>query len=172
MSAKARKAPIKAGTSKATAEARRRIFVETYLTNGHNGTQAAIAAGFSVKGASVTGSKLLAEPKVAALIAERAVKVSNIAEMNTENWAKEVAALAFSKLGELYDAGGNLIPLHLLPQHVQAAISSVKIGDNGPEYKFWDKNSALTTMGKHLGLFEKDNMQKGDDIRVLVQLVG
>jgi hypothetical protein len=40
------------------------------------------------------------------------------------------------------------------------------------EYKFWDKNVALQTMARHLGLFEKDNRQIAENIRVRIELVG
>jgi hypothetical protein len=42
------------------------------------------------------------------------------------------------------------------------AIKSFKIDEYGRiEYQFWDKNAALEKAAKILGLFEKDNHQKG-----------
>jgi phage terminase small subunit len=49
----------KSGTSKAAAATRRRLFIETYLANGHNATQAAISAGYSAKTAGSQGQRLL-----------------------------------------------------------------------------------------------------------------
>ncbi len=48
---------------------RRRRFIENYLASGH-GTQAAIDAGYSPKGAHVTASRLLKDAKVVAEIAK------------------------------------------------------------------------------------------------------
>lgn len=49
---------------------RQLAFVKEYLTD-LNGTQAAIRAGYAAKGAEVTASKLLTNPKVAAEIARQ-----------------------------------------------------------------------------------------------------
>lgn len=43
---------------------KQRLFCATYEENGHNGTAAAIAAGYSEKTAAVTASKLLKKPKI------------------------------------------------------------------------------------------------------------
>lgn len=169
---------MKARTSKRaqrtpTAVAERRVkFVEHYLSNGHNALEAARAAGYTGKDASlrVQGSQMLIIPEVAELIEQRSRKVAEVARMSTDNWARELTALAFSRVGELYDAEGALIPIHKLPDHVQAAIASVDVGTGLA--KFADKNRALETMAKHLGLFERDNAQRGENVRVIVQLVG
>ena len=165
---------VKAGASaRATAE-RRRLFVEAYLTNGHNGAEAAKAAGYASKHAKREAVRLLALPAVRLLVSARAQKVAELAEMSTEAWAREVRAIAFSNIGDLVGPDGTLLPIGLLPAPVRAAIASVKVTPNGQtiEYKFWNKNQALETIGKHLGLFERDNAHLRSDIRVNVVLVG
>lgn len=66
---------------------------------------------------------------------------------------------------------GEPIPLHQLPDEIVAAIQSVKItrrvksdGDQEIEYefKFADRVRSLEVVMKHLGLFERDNVQKAD----------
>lgn len=68
---------------------RQRRFVEAYRANA-NGTQAAIKAGYA--NPEVTASKLLRNPKVAAVIAEAAAKRTSKAIMNAterqEFWSK------------------------------------------------------------------------------------
>lgn len=163
----------KAGHSARAVAERRKIFVEAYLANGHNASQAAIAAGTGGKQPRAEGWKLLQDPAVKRLLAERAKQVAKLAEMNTASWAVELRAVAFSNVGDLFDAEGKLIPLTRLPRHVQAALSSVKVTNDGSvlEYKFWDKAAALNIMARHLGLFERDNAQQSD-ITVRVELVG
>lgn len=48
-----------AGTSRKAVALRRKLFVDAYLTNGHNATQAAIAAGFSARTANRAGTRLV-----------------------------------------------------------------------------------------------------------------
>jgi phage terminase small subunit len=153
---------------------RRRLFVEAYIANGNNASQAAIAAGTGGKQPRAEGWKLLKDPVVQDMLAARAKRVAELAGMNTENWARELRALAFSRIGDILGPGGKLRPLATLPDHVQAAIASVKATPDGTalEYKFWNKNGALTTMARHLGLFERDNAQQKSDVRIVLELLG
>ena len=53
-----------------------------------------------------------------------------------------------------------------------AAIASFKwTVDNGIEYKFWDKNSALERAAKILGLFKEDNKQRETTLVSRIELV-
>ena len=155
----------KAGRSAQAVAERQKTFVEAYLSNGHNAAQAAIAAG--------TGGKYQ-KPAVQALLAKRAKEIAELVEMNTQNGAEELRAIAFSDVGDLVDDRGKPIPMSELPPHVRAAISSVKVTPDGKviEYKFWDKPGALQTMARHLGLFEKDNARQQPPVLVKVELVG
>lgn len=160
------------GSSKASATARRKLFVERYLVNGSNASDAAKFAGFSEHTAGSQGQRLLKHPETQALLGSRAGQALVEAQLTTERWAKEMACIGHFDPRDLYDAAGNLIPIHLLPEHVARAIAGVKEGDEGPEYKFWDKNAALANIGKHLGMFEQDNRQRTNAIQVNVQLLG
>lgn len=162
----------KAGRSPLAAAARCAAFAEAYLTNGHNATAAAVAAGCTGSNLGNAGWKLLQKPAVQLLLAARAEKVAELAELNTENWAAELRAVLFSRVGDLYGPDGELVPPALLPRHVQAAISGVTATPAGAtKYKFWDKCAALQIVARHLGLFERDNAQQSD-IKVRVELVG
>lgn len=160
--------------TKAVAALRDKRFVEEYLTNGNNATQAAIAVGFSPKNANVDGCRMMAKPHVKEVILARTEAVLRKAELSTERWAEEMAAIAHFDPGELYDDAGNLIPIKQLPAHVRRAIASIKPGSDGEEaeVKAWDKNVALANVGKHLGVFESDNRQRTNAIQVNVVLRG
>ena len=101
----------KAGRSAQAVAERQKTFVEAYLSNGHNAAQAAIAAG--------TGGKYQ-KPAVQALLAKRAKEIAELVEMNTQNGAEELRAIAFSDVGDLVDDRGKPIPMSELPPHVRA----------------------------------------------------
>jgi phage terminase small subunit len=182
--------------SKTVAARRRKVFVERYLVNGNNASEAAKFAGLSEKTAKSTGQRMLMHPEVQSLLGTRAEQVLVDAQLSTERWAKEMACIAHFDPGELYDDAGNLIPINRLPEHVRRAIASIEhrvtlpkrrkvelIPGVGPapdeepipagtKITLWDKNTALANIGKHLGVFEQDNRQRTNAIQVVVQLVG
>lgn len=163
----------KVSNAKESADRRKKLFVERYLVNGNNATDAALHAGFSPRTAKSQAHRLLQLGTVKTLIESRVQRVMLDAELTTERWAQEMACIAHFDPGELYDSMGNLIPIHQLPEHVRRAIASVKTNLKGEvSVTMVDKNAALANVGKHLGVFESDNRQKSEGIKVLVQLMG
>lgn len=159
----------KAGTSKASAATRKALFVKHYIENGRNATQAAITAGYSKKTARQLGSRLLTDVVVADAVKKEAAEAVAIAGLSVERTLIEVARLAYSDPRNLFDAEGNLIPLHQLSDDAAASIASVDVDEitvgeltigKTKKIKVWDKNAALEKAMKHLGMFEKDNSQK------------
>ena len=63
-----------------TAAEHRRLFIEHYLSNGHNGKAAAISAGYSPKGATRYAHELLKEPAVRSAIAARSEALAEVVE--------------------------------------------------------------------------------------------
>jgi phage terminase small subunit len=98
---------------------------------------------------------------------------SKVNELKIEATAEfvldEFHKLAKVKASDLYDSDGHLIPPHLLPDWVAAAVSEVKQKTtpliNGKEmveytYKLHSKVAALDALGKHTGIYERDNKQR------------
>lgn len=186
----ARKHLAKASSSQVASAKRRKVFVERYLVNGNNAAEAARHAGYSVATAAAKGHTLINDPKIKEMLGTRNEKVLHDAQLTTERWAREMACIGHFDPGELYDAAGNLIPIHQLPEHVRRAIASVEVDsslsvnpdkadgttrvirDNTTKIKLWDKNAALANIGKHLGMFEQDNRQRTNAIQVNVVLRG
>jgi len=164
---------VKAGQSKPSAAERRALFVEAFLSNGENALQAAISAGFSPKTAGSQGSRLLKNVEVATLINSRRTAVVAATELSTEKTIREVRRLAYSDPRGIVCKDGRVKMLHELDDDTAAAVSSFEIDDKGAiKYKFWDKNSALDKAAKVQGLYEKDNEQKTDPLRSLLQSLG
>lgn len=166
-------ARVKAGTSKRSAEEKRVLFAESFITNNENITQAAIDAGFSEKTAYQAGSRLLKDVRVLALIEQRRAALRSKMEITTERVLKERARLAFFDPRKLFDATGRPIPIHELDDDTAAALAGLDVLEEfegtgkdrkfigfTKKYKLADKGASLTALEKHLGMYEKDNSQK------------
>ncbi|ADH86826.1 terminase small subunit [Desulfurivibrio alkaliphilus] len=163
----------KAGTSRAAAAHRRKLFVEAYIACGGNATEAAIAAGYSVKTATSQGSRLLTEVKVLAMLKERQEEIARRYEVNAETVMKSMAAAIHFDPRKLFDAEGRLKPITALDDDTVLALQSFKLAapkgtggeDDIPlhaaEIKWESKATARDQACKILGLYEKDNRQKG-----------
>lgn len=90
-------------------------FVEEYLVD-LNATQAAIRAGYSARGATVRGSQLLANRKVADAVAAEMAKRSEQTGINAAWVLRRLAAEAEADVRDLFDEDGNLKPVHRWPE--------------------------------------------------------
>lgn len=180
----AKKQKPKNGTSKAAAMDKKRLFVEAYVTNGGNATDAAIQAGYTPGGAGKQGYRMTKDPEIVSMIEtrkqqlfdrmdrERVSRAVEI-ELSTERLLKEIARVAFSDPRRLFREDGTIKLPHELDDDTAAAIASFKFDVDGAiEYKFWDKNSSLERSAKIIGAFEKDNRQKADPLRDLLSSLG
>ena len=163
----------KATSSQAAAEQRRTLFIEAYLANGGNATNAAKAAGFSEKTAHVQGCVLLKHPKVIHRLDERRKELAQKYELTTENVIRSLAQAVYFDPRKLYDEQGNLKPITDLDDDTAQALSGFEVTeekgsgeDRGQvigytkKVKWLDKNTAREQAMKHLGLFKADNMQR------------
>lgn len=173
MKVKSTKKPIKRvkpGTSKSAAAARKAAFVEEYIVNGGNGTQAAIKAGYSPKTARSQATRLLADVSIVADLHKRQVVIAEKFALRTEDVLRELARIVYADPRKCFDASGNMLPVGQWPDEVAAMIASVESdeikGEGGVvigitrKIKLWDKNAAIEKAMKHLGQYERDNAQK------------
>lgn len=167
------KSKSKAGTSRVSAEQRRKLFIEAYIANGGNATDAARKAGYAESSAHVRGAELVKDRKVQSDIAARQTELAKKFELTTEDVIAELAKIVRVDLRRLFDSSGNLLPVNEWPDDVAGAVASFEVDEihegQGEARKFvgytrkvklWDKNSAIEKAMKHLGLFEADNKQR------------
>ena len=156
-----------------TAE-RRQAFVQAYIANGHNAKKAAIAAGYSEATAQEQGSRLLSNVMVQGMLADVARHTAEIAGLETKRTLQECARLVYSDIGAFLNDDGTLKPrCHWTPE-MCASVASVefdKVTGRPVRLRLWDKNPALVTAMKHLGLFEKHNQQQPETLNLKVTLV-
>lgn len=80
---------------------------------------------------------------------------------------RELAKLGFSNIQDYVEDGNLIKDMAGIEEQKAAAVSSVKKSvthfDGGTkevvEFKLWNKVDALEKLGRHLGIFEKDNEQ-------------
>ena len=173
---------VKQGTSKEAAAARKAIFVEAYIANGRNATEAAKTAGYSIRTARSQGCRLLTDVYIVTQIAERSKTLAKKHELTTDDVIGELSKLVRSDLRQLLNKDGDLLPAGEWPDGIAGAISSLEIEalydgqgkdrkqvGHTKKLKLWDKNAALEKAMKHLGLFEKNNSQLSDPIRQFLE---
>ena len=171
-------------TRTGTAE-RRHAFVQAYLSNGHNAAQAAVSAGYSRKTARSQGQRLLTKVDIQRELAAVAKNTAEAAEISITDALREAKAIIQSDLRAYYDDKGEIKPVKDWTAAMAAAVASVEIdnqysgtGKNrrlvstSAKLRFWDKNAALGHVMRHLGMFEKDSVQKMPNLNVQLLLVG
>jgi phage terminase small subunit len=150
---------------KARLTARQKLFVAEYLTD-LNASRAAIAAGYSAKGASQTGSVLLANPKVRAEITIKHSKHTDKLEITAERVLTELAKLAFYDPLDIFESDGSMKQIKDIDPATRMALAGLEVtelfegtGDQKHAYgllkkvKLADKGQNLERLGRHLKLF-------------------
>lgn len=118
-------------------------------------------------------SSLMANGKVSARVRAMQAVSAEIAIFKDADLLRELKALALADIGGIVWDDGRFKLLHELSPEIRAAVASFKIDKDGTiEYKFWSKLDALEKAMKHRGLYEKDNKQKVDPLRELLDSLG
>ena len=108
---------------------KQKLFVEAYLTNGGNGRQAALSAGYSAKTARQQASENLSKPDIqAAIQAAMAPRVERFG-LTLDRLEEELACIAFFDPRRAYDKDGQLLPVPAMPEEVARALSGFEVLD-------------------------------------------
>jgi phage terminase small subunit len=156
---------------------RQEKFVVEYLKDG-NGTQAAIRAGYSPKGADVRAIQLLAIDRIAAKIEAGRNRILSRTEISVGRVLREFACLAFLDPAKLFNAQGELLPIREMPEDARRALAGIEIEElfeyergsrsqvgNLRKIRLTSKLGALETLAKHLGMLRERVEHTGKDGR-------
>lgn len=139
-------------------------FCEEYAIS-LNAKEAALAAGYSPKGAQTQGPRLLKLPAVRAKVDELLKRTSKKLEVTQERVVEEIARMAFydpadliPDLEEAVTTGSTFLTngqqIRDLPENVRRAIVGWKFDKDGRlEIKLADKSKALDQLARHLSLY-------------------
>lgn len=114
----------------------------------------------SLKAAESGGSRTLSIAKVAARVKQLQARIMKKTDLSAEMVINELRKLGFSNIKSFAEAGNKIKDISELPDEVTAAVESIQTGPKGTKIKLYDKKAALVDLGRHLGIFEKDNAQK------------
>lgn len=134
---------------------RQQRFVEEYLVDV-NAHRAALRAGYSPRSAPQIATKLLRLPEIKAAIAHGMEARAERMRITADRVLSEFARLAFAEIGRLADWGPEgvvLRPREEVPVDDAAAIAEVASGEKGTRLKLHDKQRALDSIARHLGLY-------------------
>jgi len=161
---------------------KQKAFCDEYLID-LNAKQAAIRAGYSPKTSEWIGPNLLKKSHVSAHIAEMMQQRSTRTQITADNVLRELAKLGFSNMEDFMVVGSDGFPridLSSLDRDKSAAISELTVDTYNEavgegefrevkkvKMKVADKKSALELLGRHLGIFERDNKQRRPMVRIV-----
>jgi len=143
---------------------RQRHFCLEYMRNGNNGTQAAIKAGYSTKGAKEQASYLLTNNNISKFLDQLKNDLGLRIGISAEAIASEMAKIGFSNVKSIFDEDGNLKPVSELNDAEAACISSIEVEElfegrgakresvgTIKKIKLWNKQQALSDLNVMLG---------------------
>lgn len=161
-------------------------FAHRYANDPEKNAAAAYRAAYprikSEAAARTNASKLLTNANVQRYVDQEIQRLMDRLDVTKERVLREAARMAFFDIGQLYDEQGNMRALHTLDADTRRAIASVQTvvlgedeGTGKPlmlkSVKLADKNKAIDTLMKHLGLYAKDNKQKQTDIATILRSI-
>lgn len=170
---------IRSGKRKKELNQKQKIFVEEYLIS-RNATQAAKAAGYSVKTAYAIGHKLLKVAEIKAEIEKRdelQLEKSKVraamAGLTRERWLQELQLIALSnmdnfavieELEETRGRRGRSYPIQTVRaiatkdrhKNLGRVIKKISETKNGIGIELHSKQSALELLGKHYGWLKNE----------------
>lgn len=169
--------------------AKQKRFCEEYMID-LNATQAALRAGYCKRSVNNIGPanllKVGIRNEIQKLKDERSVRT----QIKADSVLKELAKIGFSDIKNYLNIENDEVyfrNLNEVPGDLTAAVEAVKVmkrtikgkkkDDNDVEiqaiqFKLHSKLNALEQLGKHLGIYQKDNEQKAQTIFDILAIVG
>lgn len=148
--------------------AKQTLFCKEYLID-LNATRAYKAVYIGIKNDAVAasnGERLLRNADIQAFVAEEMEKRGKRTDITADKVVKELAKVAFFDIRKIYNEDGSLLKPSELDDDSAGAVMGLESFEDvltagvTRKVKLSDKVKALEILGRHLGIFEKDNGQK------------
>lgn len=129
---------------------KQRLFCKEYVLD-LNATQAAIRAGYSVKGSRTEGSRLLANANIVEYVEALRSDLAYATGITKHKVLMEHKKIAFTDVSSLYTSWGKLKPLEELTPDQKAIVQQIETKDGEVKLKGYDKRASLVEISKILG---------------------
>ncbi|MEO5888935.1 MAG: terminase small subunit [Ferruginibacter sp.] len=148
--------------------ARQLEFARQFIID-NNATQAAIRSGYSKKTARAIAAENLTKANVIKFIEVLKEDLRKQLNLDAAYIAQELRDIAEYNIQDFLLPGNRVRDITTLSRRLTKAITAIKsketflpggITEVVTELKFSDRKGAWEQLGKHLGFYEKDNMQK------------
>lgn len=148
--------------------AKQKLFCEEYLID-LNATRAYGAVYTTVKNervAAANASKLLTNPNISDYVAQKMKERGERTAITADRVVKELAKVAFFDIRKIYKEDGSLMKPGEFDDESAGAVAGLESTEDiftlvsTKKVRLTDKVKALEILGRHLGIFEKDNGQK------------
>lgn len=158
---------------------RNRQFIDNYINSG-NATQAYIEAGYSCNGAGISAFKLLKNTIIQQEIDKRRLEIANDNNVTASRIINELAKIAFLKSSDVFTYTKEIIeteegpkersvacikPQSELNDAALSSIASIKETTTGLEIKLYDKQKALDSLSRYVGLTNEAEIAKAKNIK-------
>lgn len=157
-----------AGRVKNKLTAKQKRFCEEYVID-LNGTQAAVRAGYSEKTAGVIADENLKKPYLKKIIADLKEKLRIKCGISAAEVIEELRKVGFSNVQDFIDTDNTIQDISKVEKQKAAAVAGIETSEStskdgtvtvNTKFKLYNKVDALEKLGRHLGIFEKDNQQQ------------
>jgi phage terminase small subunit len=162
-------------------------FVEVYIANKGNGTQAAIAAGYSERSAHTLASRLLRKVEIKAAIERKTAKAFARYDVTPDKIVRELAKIGFSNVDDFIakqEDGSVIIDLSTATPEQLAALTSIELdqytdgrganarGVKRVRFKLADKRQALMDLAKLARMLPSERVEHTGGIAQNVPVEG
>ncbi len=165
----------KTGRKRSELTDKQRRFILEYIKD-LNGTQAAIRAGYKVKGAAVAAFRMLTNDKISAEIQKATERCLNELEITDKKVLQGLAKRSFYDVRNFFDKKGNPLEIHELDDITAAGVAGYEFvtlyegsGDQKHAFgqlrkmKLVDAGQNLERLGRYLGLFKDRHLIQKDE---------
>ena len=150
------------------------LFAQEYVVD-LNATRAAVRAGYTAKHAAVTASKLLRNVNVEYWIAEAQELKARSRNITNDRVLEEYRRIAFAQTTDMVTLKGGLVQISdtdSLTTEQKSAISQIRQKKDGElEVRFYDKQKALDSLAKYLGIFSDKNTGQNPGVQPQINIV-
>lgn len=157
--------------------AKEELFCQYYIKL-LNKTKAAIKARYSKRSAKEIGYALFTKVHIRDRIAEIREEIKEELGIDDHTVITELADLSFWNIKDFIKEGNQIKDLSKMNKLKLKPVTGIKVRETittigevttkeiTTEIKMTDKRAAVIDLGRHLGIFEKDNKQKATKIKV------